>query len=146
METKKSIEVLDELMQTLDDGMEGFSSAIDKLDPASSGPQVELFTSLHQQRKDFREELRKLGATMGHEVQEKGTVAGKLHRSWMGLKDMVSGSDAGGVVDAVEQGEAHALKVFNDACSKDLPVQMKVLVDHQRGAIAASYAHVANLG
>jgi uncharacterized protein (TIGR02284 family) len=145
MQTNESFEVLDELMQTLEDGIEGFAAAIAKLDPAVSPSELELFTSLRQQRQDFRDDLRKLGMTMGHEVEEKGTIAGKLHRSWMGLKDVVSGSDAGGVVDVVEQGEGHALNVFTDACAKDLPHQMKVLVEHQRGAILASYAHVAQM-
>jgi uncharacterized protein (TIGR02284 family) len=145
MEPTKTFDVLDELMQTLEDGMEGFESALEKLDPVTSQAEITLFGSLIQQRRDFRQELRTLSATMDHEVKETGTVAAKLHRSWMGLKDLVSGSDAGGVVDAAEQGEAHALKVFTEACAQDLPTELKVVVEHQRSAIAASHAHIEQL-
>jgi uncharacterized protein (TIGR02284 family) len=145
MERAEMFDVLDELMQTLEDGVHGFGTAIDKLDPVVSKREIVVLRRLLQQRREFSFELINFGSDVQYELRDKRSIVATLHRSWMGLKDAASTSDAAGVLDVAAQGEAHALSVFSEVSEQILAPELKVIVERQRDAIAASGAEIRKL-
>lgn len=133
--------VTKDLMETLEDGKEGFAKAADKVaedDPAVAGKLREFSA----QRGRFATELRALAKNYGDDVDESGSVAGTMHRGWMALKDALSGSDASGVLDAAEQGEDHAVKAYKKALEQDLSEPLRVVVSRQAAEVKAAHDEV----
>src|SRR3989440_12236846 len=90
-EQKEIISVLDELIETLRDGQQGFRQAAESV----SDPELKsLFRDYSDQRSRFvtalQTEARKLGEK---EPDNDSTAAGGLHRGWMNLKAAVAGGD-----------------------------------------------------
>ena len=111
--------VTKELMQTLEDGKEGFAKGADKLAATNVSELAETFRALSAQRAQFSTELEAMAAGYGDEIDESGTVVGTLHRGWMTLKDALAGDDPQGVLDVAEQGEDHAVKEYEKALGED---------------------------
>ena len=145
MDTKNTTETLDHLMQTLEDGAKGFTDAADKLGDITRPDIATAFRGFADQRTRFHSELKTLSLALGHEPEEKGTVAATLHRSWMGIKDLISGKDPDGVLDAAEQGEDHAVSVYRKACDEELPADVRTVVERQLAAINVSHEAVKQL-
>lgn len=138
-------QVIDELMQTLEDGAAGFTDAAEKVS-ASTSPEIAIvFRDMAQQRIGFQRELRAMAIGMGCDPADGGTVGAKAHRGWMAVRDFVSGESAKGVIAVAAQGEDHAIRVFTDACAQDLPDQLRLLVERQLIAVSQSHAKVKGL-
>lgn len=138
-------DVLDDLMQTLEDGAEGYEDAAGKLGESNRPDLAPIFRTLGTQRKAFHTELGAIAVTMGHKPLEGGTVTAKLHRGWMGIRDVISGSDPSGVLAVAEQGESHAESAFEAACKEDLPAGLRTVVEHQLSEIRLAHTKVRRL-
>lgn len=133
-----------DLIQTLEDGREGFAKGAEKL--ADSAPEMAgVFRRLSEQRATFATELQELARSYGDHIDESGSVAATLHRGWMGLKDALSGSSPGGVLDAAEQGEDHAVKEYAKALGSDLSTGLRAVVERQDTAVRAAHDEVRSL-
>ena len=84
--------VTHELIETLQDGEEGFSQLADKLDASETQELAGSMRRFSQQRADFRIELETLAEGYGDDVESSGSTAAAIHRGWMGLKDVLTGS------------------------------------------------------
>jgi uncharacterized protein (TIGR02284 family) len=141
----KTLDALDELMQTLEDGAKGYAEGADKLEQTDRSDLSMTFRDFARQRREFHSELQTLAAEMGQKPSTRGSVTGALHRGWMAVKDMMSGDDPSGVLDAAEQGEDHALKSYRNACDSDLDARVRAVVERQMSEIAAAHAQVKQL-
>jgi uncharacterized protein (TIGR02284 family) len=141
---ERTTNVLDELMQTLGGEVHAFTVAADKLEGSSTST-VTLFRSLSQQRKDFRNELHQLANEIDYRPKEPLSDSSDLTPPWQGLDQLIESSDNRNVVRAIEVGEENALRVYTSACEKDLLPKASVLINHQRGAIAAAFSHLQTL-
>ena len=112
--------VTKDIVQTLEDGKEGFASAADKLADSDSPEMAASFRGFSEQRATFASELRALADAYGDDAAESGSIAGAVHRGWMSLKDALTGSDPKGVVKAAEQGERHAVDEYEKALGEDI--------------------------
>ena len=72
-------------------------------------------------------------------------MAGAMQRGWLTLKDAVAGDDPKAVLDAAEQGEDHAVSEFKDALDKDLPADVRTVVERQAQAVRAAHDRVKAL-
>lgn len=131
-------DVLDHLMQTLEDGSAGFTDAAGRLDEISFNAFALSFRELAQQRIRFHNEVRELAVDLGYEPSDEGTLAAKLHRGWMGIKDGLSGDSPEGILVVAEQGEDHAISVYEKAESVELPAILKATIKRQSTAIRAA--------
>lgn len=130
--------VTKDLVETLEDGKEGFAKGADKL--AGDLPDVAAkFREFSAQRDRFSGELRGLAKNYGDEVKESGSVAGTMHRGWMALKDALAGSDASGVLDAAEQGEDHAVRAYKKALDEDISETLRAVVIRQAAEVKAAH-------
>ncbi len=132
---KTTNDVLDHLMQTLEDGSAGLTDAAGRLDEISFNAFATSFRDLAQQRIHFHSEVRELAIDLGYEPTDEGTLAAKLHRGWMGIKDGLSGDSPEGILVVAEQGEDHAISIYEKAALVDLPVILKATIVRQLTAI-----------
>lgn len=138
-------QVTQDLIETLEDGREGFATGADKLADSNSPDLAETFRTFSRQRAQFSEELKAMADTYGDDMDSSGSAVAALHRGWMSLKDALAGSDPDGVLAAAEQGEDHALKEFDKALESDVSVALRTVVERQRREVAAARDHIAAL-
>jgi uncharacterized protein (TIGR02284 family) len=134
-----------DLMQTVEDGRNGFADAADKLVDTDRSDLAPRFREFSEQRSAMYVQLETLAASYGDDLDEDGSVAATLHRGWMGVKDALAGSSAGGVLDVAEQGEEHAVKKFRAALDEELSPELAELVRRQLVEITAVHDEVKRL-
>ena len=137
--------VTEDLVQTLKDGQTGFADAADRLEASKSPQWAGVLRRLSSERAGFLVELERLAAAYGDEVEESGSVAAKVHRGWMAVKDKLSGSDPDGVLAAAVSGEDHAVSEYEDALSKDISADLRTVVETQAGAVKAAREQIKAL-
>ncbi|WP_254126740.1 PA2169 family four-helix-bundle protein [Aquihabitans sp. G128] len=127
-----------ELIETLQDGSDGFTSAAEKLDKDGETELASSFRELGAQRSKLITELQAIAASYGDQISDSGSVAAKVHRGWMAVKDAIAGSDPDGVLDAAAQGEDHAVAEFEKALDADISpefkAQLQPMAQQVRGA------------
>jgi uncharacterized protein (TIGR02284 family) len=133
------IGVIEDLVETLEDGAAGFEKLADLLDDDTAGEVGTEMRRFAEERKRFSAELRELAAGRGEEIKESGSVGGTAHRAWMTVKDSVTGDDPHAVLAAAEEGEDHSVQEFEDALNSDLPADIRDVVARQ--AMAVRQAH-----
>ena len=136
--------VTKDLIETLEDGREGFAQGAEKLDD-SDRELAAIFRRFSAQRASFRTELQDLARSYGDRIDESGSVAATLHRGWMSLKDALTGSSPSGVLDAAEQGEDHAVKEYDKALSSELSPELRAVVERQSADVRAAHDEVRSL-
>ena len=134
--------VLNELLETVRDGENGFRTAANGVDDAEL---KRLFLSLSTQRGEFAAELESEILRLGKEPAERGHIAGAMHRGWMDIKAAVTGKDEGAIVSEAERGEDYAVKSFREALQKGLPGAIQMVVERQYTQIQDAHDHVRTL-
>ncbi len=132
-------QVTKDLIETLEDGREGFTKGADKLAETDRPEFAATFRELAAQRGRFTTELRDLAAKYGDKIDEDGSMLGALHRGWMTIKDAIAGDDPEGVLDAAEQGEDHAKQEYADALKSDISPHLRTVVERQAREIQTSH-------
>jgi uncharacterized protein (TIGR02284 family) len=127
------ISVLNDLIETSKDGVNGFRSAAESVKSAEAKA---VFTTraqiIERAAAELQDEVRRLGG----DPERRGSVTGSLHRGWINLKSAVTGKDDNAIIDECERGEEVAVKSYEEALEKDLPADIRSLVEHQyRGTL-----------
>ncbi|HQZ32771.1 MAG TPA: PA2169 family four-helix-bundle protein [Ilumatobacteraceae bacterium] len=130
--------VTQDLIKTLENGREGFQRAAEKLADSNEPALAAEFTTFSEQRGRFASELTAMAASYGDPVDKRSTLPGALHRGWMAVKDMLSGSDASGVLDAAAQGEDHAVEEYETALKADISDGLRTVVNRQFADVKAA--------
>jgi uncharacterized protein (TIGR02284 family) len=134
-----------DLIQTCKDGREGFAKAADKLTESGRTDIAERFREFSTQRDNFATELEQLAADYGDDASTSGSVAGKVHRGWMTLKDALSSSDIEAVLDVAEQGEDHAKSEYEKALDEDITAGLRTVVARQYAEVQQTHDIVRDL-
>ena len=137
--------VTKDLMQTLEDGRDGFAAGAEKLEKDGEAALAQTFRELGAKRGQLSDELQKIAASYGDHIDESGTVAAKVHRGWMAVKDALSGSDPDAVLDAAEQGEDHAVSEYEKALTEDISPEFKSVLQRQLTEVRAAHDQVKAL-
>lgn len=137
--------VTKDLMKVLEDGKDGFAKGADKLEADGESALAGTFRELSAQRGRLSDELQVIAATYGDQIDEDGSVAAKVHRGWMTVKDAIAGSDPDGVLDAAEQGEDHAVSAFTDALDEDISPEFRTVLERQLADVRAAHDQVKAL-
>ncbi|MEJ7722422.1 MAG: PA2169 family four-helix-bundle protein [Ilumatobacteraceae bacterium] len=82
--------VTKDLLQTLEDGREGYTKGAEKLGQLDQPALVTTFTELAAQRQTFADELQGMANDYGDDPDRSGSVAAALHRGWMSLTDALT--------------------------------------------------------
>lgn len=137
--------VTKDLLQTLEDGKDGFTLGADKLEKDGETELAATFRTLGQERAQLANDLQTIAASYGGQLDASGSVAAKVHRGWLAVRDALSGSDPAGVLAAAEQGEDHAVSDFETALTSDISPELKTTVERQLTTIRAAHDQVRAL-
>lgn len=140
----KTTSTLNDLIETLKDGQEGFRAAAQDVESAELRT---LFNEYSLQRSKFAGELQALAHSLGeHDPEESGSMAGAVHRGWINLKAALSSKDAHAILAECERGEDSAVAEYREALeSGNLPANVVGTVRAQFSAIQAAHDRVRDL-
>ena len=101
-EAKEITSTINNLIETLKDGQEGFKQAAQGV----KDPQLKsLFTDYSLQRSRFATELQSEARVLGEsEPETSSSAAGALHRAWINLKSAVTKGDDHAILAECERG------------------------------------------
>jgi uncharacterized protein (TIGR02284 family) len=140
---KKQNEVIDNLIETLMDGQQGFKEAAESV----KDPQLKsLFNDCSQQRARFLVELlSKTESTDEREPDVSGSAAGALHRGWINLKSALSRGDDHSILAECERGEDSAVDEYQKALNDGLSAPVREIVSRQYVEIKATHDRIRDL-
>ena len=134
-----AIATLNNLITTCRDGQEGFAAAAEGVQ--SSGLKS-LFYEYSQQRAGFVGALQTEARVLGGDPENTGSVAGVLHRGWINIKSIVTGSDEAAIVNECEQGEDSAVAQYQEALKATLPSPLAELLASQYADIKKAHDRI----
>lgn len=144
MNTEKSIDILNSLVQINNDRIEGYETASKEADETDLKTLFSHFTETSLKCKaELVAEIKRLGG----KPTEGTTTSGKLYRVWMDIKSAITGSDRKAIINSCEYGEEAAVETYEDALShsEDLSSEQLMMVKEQHAAIKANYEKIKNL-
>lgn len=130
---EKTIDVLQELNQFVNDRIEGYKHAAEATkNPAHQSYYKDLVNESNQ----FSNEINRNISKFGGERQESTTAKGKIFRGWMDVKATVTGKDEESIIESNLYGEEWAQKAYNDALEHraELPESVVQMVEKQKQA------------
>ncbi|MFK7600657.1 PA2169 family four-helix-bundle protein [Deinococcus sp. SM5_A1] len=136
MNNEQAIDKLQYLLGTLRDGEKGFSQAADHAD----APDLKtLFAGRSQQRGTLAGEVITKIQGMGGDADKGGSVGAALHRTWLNVRDAVTGKGDYAVVAEAERGEDVAIQNYQDVLNDaELPADLRSFVDGQYAQVKSS--------
>jgi uncharacterized protein (TIGR02284 family) len=142
MAENETVDVLQELIETCRDGENGFREAAEKL----MDPEIKnFFIQQSGERARFARELEEQVRAFGGKVEpreQKGSVAGALHRGWINLKAELGGGE-GAILGAAETGEDSAKETYEKAINRaELPASVQDVVRRQYESIRSAHDRV----
>jgi len=139
---KEAVSTMNDLIETARDGQEGFRQAAEGVeDPALKA----LFQQYSEQRAQFVSQLQEAIRRLGAEPAERGSVAGAVHRGWINIKAAVTGKDEGAVIAEAERGEDAAKRSYGGALERNLPAEVRSLVEDQAAEVNEAHDRVRAL-
>jgi len=140
---KNQNEIIDNLIETLKDGEEGFKQAAESV----KDPQLKsLFSEYSQQRARFAVELRsKAQRPDERDSKISGSAAGALHRGWINLKSAITQGDDHAILAECERGEDSAVEEFTKALNDGLSAPVQEIVSRQYAEIKQAHDRVKQL-
>ena len=139
---KKTISTLNELIETCEDGVEGFKQAAEGV---SSEQLKSVFTKYSQERAGYVTDLQNLVRTLGGDPEESGSTAGALHRGWINIKSAITGNDDAAILNECERGEDSAKNAYKEAQKEDLPGYIRDIIEAQFSGVLAAHDHIRTL-
>jgi conserved hypothetical protein len=140
---KDQNKTIDDLIETLKDGQEGFKQAAEGV----KDPQLKsLFDQYSRQRASFAMELQGEARSMGEsEPETSGSAAGALHRGWINLKSALTRGDDHAILAECERGEDSAVEEFKKAVNNGLSAPVQQIVSRQYAQIREAHDRVKHL-
>ena len=140
---KKENTVLNNLIETLKDGQEGFKQAAEGV----SDPKLKsLFRDYSDQRSRFatalQSEARRHGET---DPETSSSATGALHRGWINLKSAITGADEHAILAECERGEDSAVEEYKKAMDDGLTPSTQDVVSRQFAEIKAAHDQIKSL-
>ncbi|PZF74612.1 PA2169 family four-helix-bundle protein [Taibaiella soli] len=138
-------EVLNDLLLINNDRIQGYQKAKDQLtDPKDSDLAMTFDEMAAQSRKNVTE-LQPYVHTDAAANNET-TNAGKLYRTWMGVKATFAGDDRKSMLEACEYGEDKAQDAYRNALAEDgLSSEARELVTKQKQELKSSHDRIRNM-
>lgn len=133
------IAVLNDLIETCEDGANGFSTAAE----AITDPEAKLLLqSRLAQILNAESQLRAAVRELGGAPVDHGHASASLHRGWINLKSVVARGNDETILDEVVRGEETAARWYRDALKRALPPTIKLLVGAQARGVEENLERV----
>lgn len=142
MDNEKNISLLNDLIETSRDGVEGFKKcAEDANDPKLKSYFQDRAKSCEEAVLTLSAEVRKCGG----EPDKSGSATGALHRMWIDFKTALTEKDNLAVLEECERAEDIALKAYQDALKEELPQNLRSLITEQLEGVKRNHDRVHQL-
>ncbi|MCC8400425.1 PA2169 family four-helix-bundle protein [Paraburkholderia sp. MMS20-SJTN17] len=136
------VSVLNVLVETSKDGEKGFMKAAQD---AHDEELKTLFRSTAEDCSRGARELQDAVQTLGGKPESGGSMSGALHRGWVDVKSAVGDRSDHAILAECEKGEDVAKRRYHDALEKDLPPDVRVIVERQYQAVLQTHDRVRDL-
>ena len=127
---KEIISTINDLIETLKDGQEGFRQASEAVKDSKL---KSLFSEYSLQRSKFAGELQNEAISLGdHNPEDSSSTAGAMHRAWINLKAAITSGDDHAVLAECERGEDSAVNEYKKAMEdEDLSAPVRETISRQ---------------
>jgi uncharacterized protein (TIGR02284 family) len=135
-------DVLNNLIECCKDGEYGFREC------AEQAQRQDLKTFFTQRAQDCArgaQELQQLVRGSGEKADDSGSAMGALHRGWVSMKATLSTYDDKAVLEEAERGEDNALARYRKALQKNLPANVRDVVQRQCDGVQRNHDQVKML-
>ena len=136
-----TVDTLNDLIRTSEDGKNGFLAAAEKADDPS-------LKSLLQDRSgscaEAARELQQIVLSLGGTPEDSGSAAGAAHRGWVKARATVGDANLA-VLEEVERGEDVAKAAYARALKERLPADIRDLVERQYQGVLKNHDRVRQL-
>jgi len=142
MDKKDVISTMNELIETSKDGEQGFKTC------ANAVKDTQLKSMFEETAKRCAEgaaELQTKVRALGGDPDKRGSATGAAHRGWVNIKSTVSGKDDAAVLAEIERGEDSAKRAYESALKKDLPPDVRSIVERQYQGVRQNHDRVRDL-
>lgn len=137
--------VTKDLMETLEDGREGYNKAAEEMANNGRSDYAAEFRRIADERASFYTELEQMAAAYGDDIDPDGSAVGTLHRVWMSVRETLAFDDVTAVLKTAEQGEDHAVSEYKKAMDADISAGLRTVVERQFTAVKAAHDKVRAL-
>ena|SRR5665213_774563 len=145
METKKTIDALNKLVEINNDRTEGYTTALKETKDADL---KKIFTRFIATSQKCKTELDNEVLMLGGKLTEGTKTTGKLFRLWMDTKAALTNDDRHAILNSCEAGEDVAVSVYKDVLKndlEDLTSKQKTIIEKQFALIKADHDHVKKM-
>jgi len=143
MDKDDVIATLNDLIETSRDGEEGFRTCAEAVNSATV---KDMFRQAESRCRQAVGELQAKVRSLGEDDPERrGSVSGSLHRAWVDLKSRIAGMDDSAVLAECERAEQVAQSTYEDALGRDLPADVRSMVDRQYHGVRQHQERVRQL-
>ena len=142
MTNEKTLNALNDLIETCKDGQHGFRTAAED---AKDAELARIFTEFAAQRTAFIAELQDRVRSLGGDMEKSGSVSGSLHRGWIDLKSAISSNEPHAVLAECERGEDAAVKAYREALDENVDPITRGIISRQYAAVQAAHDRVKQL-
>jgi uncharacterized protein (TIGR02284 family) len=142
MDKKEVVSTLNDLIETCKDGEKGFKTCAENIDSQ------QIKSTLSQRAQECAQgaqELQGLVKSLGGEAETSSSVSGTMHRGWIDIKGAVTGKDEAAVLNECERGEDLALESYRNALDKDLPQEIRSIVERQFHGVMRNHNQVKQM-
>jgi uncharacterized protein (TIGR02284 family) len=139
---EKAVSTLNNLIETLKDGEQGFRTAAEGLtDPQAKA----VFQQYSRERGQMAQELQAEVQKLGGDPEKAGSLSGSVHRGWINIKSAVTGKDDASIIAEAERGEDIAKKAFEEAGAASLPPSASAAVTRLTGRVREAHDRVRSM-
>lgn len=142
MDNDEVVSTLNDLIETCKDGVEGFRECAEGI----RDPQLKsLFMNRAQGCEKAAVELQSMVRNYGGEPENSSSLGGAVHRRWIDIKQAITGKDEKAVLNECERGEDVAVRSYRSAMEKNLPVEVRTVVERQYQGVLQNHDQVKRL-
>ena len=136
------VDVLKDLVECCKDGEYGFREC------AEQASREDLKSVFMQRAEDCRrgaQELNDCIRQYGGSVEDGGSAMGAMHRGWVSIKSKLTTYDDKAVLEECERGEDNAKARYTKAMQKNLPSDVRMVVERQMQGVQRNHDQVKML-
>ena len=83
--------------------------------------------------------------SLGGEAETTSSVSGSMHRGWVDIKAAITGKDEVAVLNECERGEDIAVASYRNALDKELPSDIRSVVERQFHGVMRNHDQVKQM-
>ncbi len=140
--SEEYVSAVNDVISICKDAEEGFRGAANAVENTTLKSMFEEYSG---QRAGFARELQAAVREQGAEAATPAGVAGTLHRGWMALKGALTGHSEHQILEETERGEDLSKKRYQEALSKQMPAQIRTIVQRQYDQVLQAHDRIKSL-